>query len=169
METGALFLDYSIRKLEQLSSWISQCLDTMTEEQIWMRLGEASNAPGNLVLHLSGNVRQWIIAGLGDQPDLRDRDAEFAARGGLTRDELKARLTATVEEAIGVLRGFPAGRLPESRRIQGYDVTAIEAVYQVVQHFALHAGQIVFAAKAVSNRDFGFYSHLSSSNEGRVP
>jgi uncharacterized protein DUF1572 len=80
-----LFLDYSVRKLRQLTGRIEDCLGRLTEEQIWARGAESENAVGNLVLHLSGNVRQWIVAAVGGRPDIRERDAEFGARGGLGR------------------------------------------------------------------------------------
>jgi hypothetical protein len=131
-------------------------------------LGDKSNSPGNLALHLCGNVRQWIIAALGDQPDHRDRAAEFSAGGGLTREQLKDRLRGTVHEAGAILRDLPASRLGEPRLIQGYQVSTLEAVYQVVQHFALHTGQIVLLAKAASGRDFGFYSYLTPTGSAKA-
>src|ERR1700691_5757570 len=94
-----LFLDYSARKLRQLNSRIEDCLGRLTEEQIWARGAETENAVGNLVLHLSGNVRQWIVAGVGGRPDVRQRDAEFAARGGLAAHGLAEHLRGIVEEA----------------------------------------------------------------------
>lgn len=164
------FLEYSAGKLEQLAGRIAQCLDRLTEEQIWYRGSDAANAAGNLVLHLCGNVRQWIGAGVAGRPDTRDRDAEFAARGGLTKHDLKERLAETVADAVAVLRGLEPGSLARRTLVQGYDVTVLEAIYHVVEHFSGHAGQIIFLSKALHGEDLGFYRHLrQSSHAEKIP
>jgi uncharacterized damage-inducible protein DinB len=155
------FLEYAAKKLEQLSGRIPVVLDTLTDEQIWFRAGDNSNAPGNLVLHLCGNVRQWIIAGVGGQPFERDRDAEFSAQGGLVRNELKNRLAETAAEALAVIRAVPYSRLTEKITVQGYEVTVLEAIFHVIEHFSGHTGQLIFIGKSLTERDFGFYSYLS--------
>ncbi len=157
------FLDFSSDKLRQLSSRIDTCLFQLSEEQVWARGSDNENAIGNLVLHLCGNVRQWIIAHVGGEPDTRQRDAEFAARAGLTRQQLTERLRVTVEKAIAVLEGVSAQRLSNRLTIQGYDVSVLDAIYHVIEHFAMHTGQIIFATKMLTGTDLGFYRHLSSS------
>src|SRR4026209_2602342 len=67
---------------------IERCLERLTDEQIWWRANEESNSIGNLVLHLCGNARQWIISGVGGQPDARVRDTEFQQREVISRDRL---------------------------------------------------------------------------------
>jgi uncharacterized damage-inducible protein DinB len=156
-----IFIDYSIRKLEQLAGRIETCLAQLNEEQIWARGGEHENAVGNLALHLCGNVRQWIVSGIGGAPDTRQRDAEFAARGGHALPALQQRLRATVEEAAAVLRSLPPARLTEQVTIQNYDVPVLEAIYHVVEHFSMHTGQILFATKTLTGADLGFYKHLA--------
>ena len=157
------FLTFSAEKLTQLMSRIDTCVRKLTPEQIWMRADSNQNAMGNLLLHLNGNVRQWILHGVGGQPDLRDRDAEFAARGGAGANELLARLRATVEEAAVLLRALPAERLMEHTQNQGYDCTVLAAIYHVVEHFAGHTFQIIYATKLSTGEDLGFYAHLSSA------
>src|SRR5579871_1711599 len=97
-----IFLDFSEKKLLQLAGRIGDCLGRLNAEQVWARGNENENAIGNLVLHLCGNVRQWIIAGIGGKPDIRVRDREFTARGDVEPAELASRLRATVEEAAEV-------------------------------------------------------------------
>jgi uncharacterized damage-inducible protein DinB len=150
-----------------LSLWHGRllgCLDRLSEEQIWWRGAETSNAVGNLVLHLCGNVRQWIISGVGKTPDTRDRDAEFAQREAIPTDELKSRLAAVVAEADRVLAELTDDDLLQTRHIQVYDVTVLEAVHHVTEHFALHAGQILYATKLLTGADLGFYRHLSKAH-----
>ena len=164
METlDRIFLDHSIQTLRQYDSRIAACIGKLNAEQIWTRGGAQENAPGNLVLHLCGNVRQWIISGVGGQPDHRDRDSEFAARGGLSAAELMDRLHATVAEAVGVLSRVTADRLPERFVVQGYEVSVMEAIYHVVEHFSGHTGQIIFVTKMLTGEDLGFYRHLSKA------
>jgi uncharacterized damage-inducible protein DinB len=155
------FKSYSERKLRQYLERIQVCLDKLTDDQVWARGHETENSAGNLCLHLSGNIRQWIISGVGGRPDTRDRDSEFAARGGLSKTDLFGRLSATVDEVCGVISSADSARLGEMVRIQGYDVTVLDAIYHIVEHFAYHAGQIVFITKALTGEDMGFYRHLA--------
>lgn len=160
---GSLFLSFSAKKLEQLSSRVVDSLNRLPEEAVWTRRGENDNAIGNLVLHLCGNVRQWIGAGIAGKPDIRVRDREFSARGGVERAELIERLEAVVADAVSVLRTLPEDRLRETVKVQAYELTILEAVYHVVEHFAQHAGQILFATKQLTGADLGYYRHLSQA------
>ena len=161
MSVESEFLNFSADKLIQLLERIEMCADQLTQEQLWMRHSESENAVGNLMLHLAGNVRQWILAGVGGEHDHRDRDSEFAARGGLEAPQLKARLRSTVEEAAALIRALPPARLTEIIRPQGYQGTVLASIYHVVEHFAGHAFQIMFATKLLTSRDLGFYAHLN--------
>lgn len=136
---------------------IERCLDLLTDEQIWWRANPQSNSIGNLLLHLSGNVRQWIVCSLGDAADARDRDSEFAQQGVIPRDELLARLKQTLGEADATLAKFDPDKMLERRVIQGLDVTALEAIFHVVEHFSMHTGQIILMAKVFAEVDLGFY------------
>ena len=160
------FLAFSVEKLRELSGRIETCLGMLDEEQVWARGGDNANAIGNLVLHLCGNVRQWIVSGVGQRPDIRQRDAEFAARGGVPVAELVERLHRTVEEAVATIQGVTVDRLTERFMVQGYDVSVMEAIYHVVEHFSMHTGQILFAAKLLTGADLGFYRHLSANAQG---
>jgi uncharacterized damage-inducible protein DinB len=163
MDAAHIFIDFSVRKLALLRERIESCLDRLNEEQVWARGGEHENAIGNIALHLCGNVRQWIVSGVGGAPDTRRRDMEFAARGGTSVSELKGLLRGVTDEAAAVLRQVPPERLTERVTIQKYDVTVMEAVYHVVEHFSMHTGQIIFATKMLTGADLGFYGHLRAS------
>jgi len=160
MDSSTLFLDYSARKLRQLTGRIEDCLGRLTEDQVWARAADTENAIGNLVLHLSGNVRQWIVSAVGGRPDIRQRDAEFAARGGMPPSGLAAHLRGVIDEAAAVLESLPPARLTEHITVQNYHLTALEAVYHVVEHFAGHTGQIIYVTKLLTGEDLGFYRHL---------
>ncbi len=157
---SSLFLQFSANKLAQLSGRIADTVVRLNEEQIWLRRHETNNAVGNLVMHIAGNVRQWILSGIGGTPDIRVRDAEFSARGEIEIRELLSRLQSTVEEAVTLLRSLPEERLTEEIVVQKYRLTVLEAIYHVVEHFAQHTGQILFAAKLMTGEDLGYYGHL---------
>lgn len=170
---SAEFTSSSVRRLRQYRDRIGKCLERLEEEQLWLRGSANANAIGNLLLHLSGNVRQWIVSGVGGAPDHRVREEEFAAAGGFSKAELFDRLNGTVEEACGVIEGLDAAGLGGERTIQGYQVGVLEAVYHVVEHFAMHSGQIMFATKALTGEDLGFYRHLAkgapTTHEEKTP
>jgi uncharacterized damage-inducible protein DinB len=163
------FLNFSADKLTQLMSRIETCVEMLTPEQLWLRNAANSNAVGNLLLHLNGNVRQWILHGIGGQADLRQRDAEFDAQGGLGAQELLARLRGTVEQAVTLFRALPPERLIEHIRPQGYEGTVLTAIYHVVEHFAGHTFQIMLLTKQFTGEDLGFYAHLSGKQPRKDP
>jgi hypothetical protein len=166
MSIESEFLTFSADKLTQLSTRIETCLDKLTPEQIWTRHSDSENAIGNLVLHLAGNLRQWVISGAGGEPDVRKRDEEFAARGGMEPAELKERLRSSVEGAAKVLRSLPPARLGEAVSIQGFHLTVLAAIYHAVEHFSMHTGQIIFATKFLTGSDLAFYAHLRNQAHG---
>jgi len=135
---------------------IARCVQLLSEEEIWWRPNPASNSVGNMVLHLQGNVRQWITAGLGRQADVRDRDLEFAETGPIPRRKLLDGMRSTVREAREVLMNLSQPDLLKSYSIQGYRVTGLQAVCHVAEHFAFHAGQIIYVTKLKRGRDLKF-------------
>jgi uncharacterized damage-inducible protein DinB len=132
-------------------------VESLPPDALWWRANEQSNSVGNLLLHLTGNVRQWIVSGVGGSPDTRYRAAEFEARTGADAAALLAALDAVLDEADAVLARLTAGDLASSRLIQGRDVNVLEAVYHVVEHFSGHVGQVVLIAKAQSPGAIRFY------------
>ena len=136
---------------------IERCLEKLTEEQIWWRANEESNSIGNLILHLCGNARQWIISGVGGQPDARVRDAEFEQRQVINRDELLTLLRSTLSELETTLRTLDPSTLLERRKIQGDDVDVLEAIFHVTEHFSMHTGQIIMLTKMLTASDLRFY------------
>ncbi len=158
------FLRVTRKELRQKLERIEHCLSKLTPEQIWSRQHENENAVGNLVLHLGGNVRQWIISGVGGDEDLRDRDAEFSQRDPLSAAQLMRRFRNTVEEADRVIAQLSCRDLLAGRNIQGYEVTVLHAIYHVVVHFGEHTGQIIWATKRMTGKDLGFYTYLNDES-----
>ena len=152
------FIDHALHfLLRDYLPKIERCLEKLTGEQIWWRANEESNSIGNLILHLCGNARQWIVSGIGSQPDARVRDAEFAQREVISRDELLNSLRSTLSDVEAVLRALDPPILLERRKIQGNDVEILEAIFHVTEHFSMHAGQIFLLTKLLTATDLRFY------------
>jgi hypothetical protein len=147
------FLDVSSRKLGQMTEYLTTCVKKLTDEQIWQRQGAYENAVGNLMLHLCGNARQWIMHGVGGAPDVRVREKEFSANGGMSRSELIALFESTMNEATAVIAAVPVERMTERVTPQGRDVSVLEAIYQVVGHVQQHVGQIILVTKQMLATD----------------
>jgi uncharacterized damage-inducible protein DinB len=157
-DTGQAFIARSRYHLvEDFLPKIERCLELLTDEQVWWRANSQSNSIGNLLLHLSGNARQWIVCGVGGATDARDRDAEFARRETIPRAELLSLLKQTLRDVDGTLAQLDANVLLETRTIQGLEGSVLEAILHVVEHFSMHTGQIILMSKMFAEVDLGFY------------
>jgi uncharacterized damage-inducible protein DinB len=136
---------------------LRRAVAALPENKLWWRPNEESNSVGNLLLHLTGNIRQWIVAGVGGASMTRNRAAEFAARDGASATELLTELESALAEVDQVLAGLTAERLAELCAIQGRDVTVLDAVLHVVEHFSYHLGQIVLVSKTFAPEGVRFY------------
>jgi len=136
---------------------IQRCLDVLPAAMLWRRDDATENSVGNLLLHLSGNVRQWIVSGVGGAPDARQRSKEFEASEGGAAADLMAALLVTLRDADAVLASLDESSLGEQRRIQGRDVNVLDAVYHVVEHFSMHTGQIILLTKRFAPVRVQFY------------
>lgn len=166
MPASLMFLRHArFRLLDDYFVKIAEAIEVLDDEQVWRRPNESSNSIGNLLLHLSGNVRQWIISGVGGAEDTRDRASEFAAQGSASKSELIKLAKATLEEADAVLAKIEDecaasnsdAPLQRVCRPQAYESTVFDAIFHVVEHFSYHTGQIIFAAKWLAEGRVSFY------------
>jgi uncharacterized damage-inducible protein DinB len=148
--------DFAVFKLNLLAQQIERCLALLDDEQLWQRANPACNSVGNLVLHLTGNLRQWVVGPLSGQAVARDRPAEFAASSG-DATEIAKKLRETVAQAADAIEAVSDEALSAQRAIQGYDVRLSVAIFHAVEHFSFHAGQIVHITKALTGRDLSLY------------
>ena len=145
---------------------ISWALAVLNDRQVWDRPNAASNSIGNLLLHLAGNLRQWIVSGVGGVTDVRERDLEFAARESLSKDELLMRLSEVIEDADRLLAKLEdeivatGSDQPLQNLIlpQGYPQTTLDAVFHAVEHFSYHTGQVILLAKWQAEGEIRFYN-----------
>lgn len=136
---------------------IEKCLAWLNTQQIWYRPNDQSNSIGNLLLHLNGNVRQWILNGLGGQPDFRHRDEEFTARELLTASQLIFPLQETMQQVVNVVDKLTPEDLVHKRPVQCYEETGVSILMHVAEHFSYHTGQIAYITKALEGKDLAFY------------
>ena len=136
---------------------IERCLDQLDDERIWWRANPESNSVGNLVLHLCGNARQWIVSGLGGQKDNRLRDSEFAQFEVIPKSELAELLRNTLSDVEAVISRLDPTTVLDKRQIQGTEVDVLHAIFHVTEHFSMHTGQIILLTKMLAGKDLRFY------------
>jgi uncharacterized damage-inducible protein DinB len=158
MTTGRIFVERARYFLgTEYRTQLRLSVEALPEDALWWRANEQSNSVGNLLLHLNGNVRQWILGGVGGHANERHRAAEFAARSGPLAAALLADLDRTLDEVDAVLARLTDADLVEARAIQGRDITVLAAIFHVVEHFSQHLGQIILIAKLRAPGAISFY------------
>jgi uncharacterized damage-inducible protein DinB len=151
------FIEQSIFRMGESQDRIQFCLNKLSNEQIWKKPNASSNSVGNLTLHLCGNIRQYIHATLGLNPDDRVREEEFSASINLTRQELLDRITKTIELASASLKVLHSEKLSMQYEVQGFNLSGTGIILHVVEHLSYHTGQIALLTKIYLNQDLGFY------------
>ena len=157
MEWISAFKNNAVYYLQESLRMIEKSWAEMTDDEIWEKPNRELNSMANLLLHLTGNIRQYVISSLGQQPDTRERDLEFAAKGGVSKAELLSDFRTTVNQAISVIRETPDKELLRKRKVQGIDHDGLGIVIHVVEHLSYHTGQIAFWVKYRKGIDLGFY------------
>jgi len=160
MNISADFKEQSIYRIKESHKRIIACLDMLDESQIWLKPNTALNSMGNLVLHLCGNITQYILSTLGGAPDHRNRDSEFAAVGGKTKAELKSSFNNVIEQSIQCINNADDADLSTIKKVQVYDLTGVGIIIHVTEHLSYHTGQIAFLTKLLFEKDLGFYAGL---------
>lgn len=136
---------------------LRHCVNALPRGVVWARPNHASNSVGNLLVHLTGNVTEWILSGIGAREFTRNRAGEFVRKEGEEASVLLDKLEAVLREADSVLAGLSEEDLERSIVIQGRETTVLAAVYHVVEHFAMHTGQIIFLTKTYAPNQIHFY------------
>lgn len=147
----------SLNLLDQSMAKIEHCVGQLDEAQIWHRCAPPLNSIGNLLLHLAGNLRQWAVAGVGDQQDKRVREAEFTARRGPEKSALLEELNTVVQDAKAVIKTLSADEWLQERTIQGFSVSSLGAISHTTSHFVGHTHQIIFMTRLILEEDYRFH------------
>ncbi len=153
-------------ELDDAFAKIKHCLDQLSDEQVWWRPKPSLNSIGNLILHLCGNLRQWIVCGVGGATDNRDRPSEFSERGPTPKAELLKTLDEIVGQAQAALNALHVDRLLEFRRIQATEQTALSAIFDSVPHFRGHTQEIVLMTRLQLGDAYRFLWVPKSKEQG---
>tara|TARA_B100000029_G_C17252526_1_gene843302 strand:+ start:265 stop:777 length:513 start_codon:yes stop_codon:yes gene_type:complete len=163
---AAAIADETSARLDASLVKIRHCVVQLTDEQLWWRPKPSMNSVANLLLHLSGNLRQWIVAGVGDAADVRDRPSEFSERGPIPREELLTLLEDTISDAKRVMSEVNAEDLLRPRRIQGFELTALGAVFDSIPHLGGHVQEIVNLTRQQLGEAYRFEWSPLTTEEG---
>jgi uncharacterized damage-inducible protein DinB len=152
-----LFKEFEIRVFDESYTRISKCLNLLNEDEIWYAPNDQITTVGNTVLHLIGNARQWIIAGIGQEEDNRERDDEFKVDSRVSKVELESALTELQKDLEPVLFGLNNNQINKVTNVQGFEVSGFSILIHVIEHFSYHTGQISLLTKLMKNEDLGYY------------
>lgn len=162
------FIDQAINRMEENTPKIQKCLEELTEEEIWQRPNPASNSVGNMILHLCGNITQYILSSLGEIEDKRERDKEFSTRGGFHKNELLDKLQSTVTQAVRVIAAIRPEAMLKKRSVQGFELSAIGIIIHVVEHYSYHTGQIIYWTKLLKGKDLALYGTVDLNKKNVI-
>jgi len=151
------FVQNALYRIDESTRMNRISVAQLSEEELWKRPNESLNSIGNLILHLCGNITQYVISSLGENEDKRDRDLEFSAKEIYSKEELVEKLTETVEIAKRIINDASVEQLVRKRKVQGFYFSGIGVVLHAVEHYSYHTGQIAFYTKQLKNQDLGFY------------
>ena len=152
--------EFKRRVFEESFDRIENCLERLSYEQVWHKPNSNTNSIGNLVLHLLGNVRQYICCGIGEQKDIRERSKEFLAESAVPSKELLHRLEALKGDVLQVIESLNETKLTKIYEVQGFSESGMSIVIHVIEHFSYHVGQIALYTKLLVDEDLGFYAGL---------
>jgi uncharacterized damage-inducible protein DinB len=147
-------------RLQENLDKILQCLIYFDDQSIWERSNENSLSIANQLLHLSGNITQYILSGLGKSLDYRNRDAEFSVRSGFKKSTLVDKFSTVVKNATSLIENCSADDLLQIRAVQGFELSGTGIIIHVVEHMSYHTGQIVSHTKKIIDRPMGFYDSV---------
>lgn len=148
------------RIIEESVPRIKKCLHLLNESQIWQRPNEQTTSVGNLVLHLMGNLRQWVLSGIDGQPDHRQRSEEFAETGPVPTEKLIRDLDSLMAEVDQALNRITPEVLTKKRNVQGFEESVLSILVHVTEHFSYHTGQITYYTKSTLNVDLQYYAGM---------
>lgn len=163
---AAIIAEWKRRVVEESTPRIKQCLELLSDDEVWHRPNAETVSIGNLVLHVSGSMRQWICAGLGGQEDNRERSNEFTEPGPLPKQQLLDVLDTATRDAVAVLDAADPSSLLETHPVQTYVESGVSIIIHQVEHFTYHTGQITYYTKSVRGVDLGYYAGQDLERHG---
>lgn len=171
MDTAIRIRDLAIadvkrRLIEESLPRINKCLDELTLEEVWHKQNGNTNSVGNLILHLCGNVRQYVLSGIDGQEDVRERDLEFSEPGPIDKQILRSRVADLMNEVNDALDRVTADDMIREVSVQGFKENVTSILIHVTEHFSYHVGQITYYTKFIKDLDTGYYAGLDLNAKG---
>jgi uncharacterized damage-inducible protein DinB len=160
--------EFELRVFEESYPRVYKCLSLLNEDQLWTAPNGNTPPVGSLILHLCGNARQWILSGLGDQNDNRNRDDEFIVHRNIRKSDFIFLMENLKVQLKNCLKELPNEAFTRHTTIQEFDVTGFSAIIHVIEHFSYHTGQITTLTKWYSDQDTGYYSGFNLDQNNRL-
>lgn len=155
-----LVKEFETRVFQESYERIYKCLSMINEADLWRTPNQSIPSIGNLILHLCGNARQWILSGLGGRADNRNRDQEFIVQTNIKKAELVFLLESVKVNIRQTLEELKDADISRKYSIQGFDVTGFSAMIHVIEHFSYHTGQITTLTKWLTNKKTDYYGDI---------
>lgn len=162
------FIKDCTRHINEYTKRVKICLDMLSEEQVWQKSNASSNSIANLILHLCGNMTQYVLSALGGKTDLRERDQEFSTEGGYDKNQLFEKLTAVVHSVVEEIQLHDEDSLLTTRTVQGFQLNGLAIILHITEHYSYHTGQIALLTKLMTNSDLGFYKGLDLNKKNAL-
>lgn len=152
--------EYRRRMIEESLFRVEKCLTMLSEKEVWTSFNESTNSTGVLILHLEGNIRQYVLSGIGKIKDERQREKEFAPEREEDKKTLYNRLKQTVFASNEIVQSLELSELPKPLKVQGFGENVLSVIIHVIEHFSYHVGQITFMTKMIKNEQTGYYDGM---------
>lgn len=161
------FKEQSIFRLQEKKAHIAKCFKQLEEQDVWWEPNSSSNSIGTIILHLCGNIGQYIISSLGRQPDQRERDLEFSTKDSHSKAELLQMIGDVIDQASATVEAATEEELLRMRQVQGFSFSGLGVVLHAVEHLSYHTGQIAYLVKLRADEQIGLYDDfdLNTKNE----
>ena len=162
------FIEQSWHRIDENTPKVIKCMNELEEDDIWKRPNHSSNSVGNIILHLCGNITQYIISSLGGAEDKRERDKEFSTNGGYSKSELVEKLSSTIDKAKAIIKTMDKQSLLRKRSVQGFEYSGMGIIIHVTEHYSYHTGQIIFWTKLLKDKGLEFYAGIDLNKKNKL-
>lgn len=157
----AFLTEANLRLKEESLTRIVQCIDILDDKQLWYAPNLVTNSVGNLVLHLTGNIRQYLCHGIGGKVDVRERDKEFIPNQTLNATDLKQQISSAIFDGLTCVNAIQSDDWLSEIRVQVFNMNKFSALIHVIEHTSYHVGQITHLTKMQTGNETGYYDGLS--------
>jgi hypothetical protein len=165
-QIGALYLAESRKQFIKARDRINHCLNQLDNADIWWTPQEPCNSIGIILQHVCGNLRQWVLAGVGGAPDTRNRPEEFEMKERTSKADVQQMVNKVFDDVLAALKNLAPESLIDQKRIQGFDASVLGAIYVAVTHLDIHGGQILYITRLRKGADYQVFWKPSTKEQG---